>query len=94
MAANSETASPSITLYALQTCGHCKNIKQLLAARGLAFKTIYVDMLVGDERNDTMRLIKRINPSISFPTLQVGDRTIVGFKKEEIEKALDAENGG
>jgi hypothetical protein len=35
-----------------------------------------------------MRRIRRINPSVSFPTLVVGERTIVGFKKEEIEAAL------
>lgn len=84
----SRTISPSITLYALQTCGHCKEVKRLLQEQGAAFRTIYVDMLVGDKRNDTMRHIRRINPAISFPTLQVGEKTIVGFKKEEIKAAL------
>jgi len=79
-----------ITLYALQTCNHCKAVKNLLRERQIRFQTVYVDMLVGDERNDTMRQIKRINPSISFPTLLAGEKVIVGFKKEEIEAALDA----
>ena len=47
-------------------------------------------MLVGTERNDTMRYLRRINPTISFPTLVVGAATIVGFKKEEIKTALTA----
>ena len=85
-----ETELTPITLYALQTCGHCKDVKKLLQERQIRFETVYVDMLVGDERNDTIRHLKRINPAISFPTLQVGEKIIVGFKEKEIEAALDA----
>ena len=90
MANRSEAEPASITLYALQTCSHCKDVKEQLRERRVRFETIYVDMLVGDERNDTMRHLKHINPARSFPTLQVGEKTIVGFKKKEIEAALDA----
>jgi glutaredoxin-like protein NrdH len=78
-----------IILYSLQTCSHCKALKQFLEERGISFQTVYVDMLVGDERNDTMRHIRRINPSVSFPTLSVGKTTIVGFKKARIAAVLD-----
>lgn len=88
MSNRSEATSTSIVLYALQTCSHCKALKAWLAERRVAFRTIHVDMLVGAERNDTMRHLRRINPAISFPTLVVGDTTIVGFKKEEIKAAL------
>ena len=80
--------SRAITLFALQTCSHCKDLKAWLAARRVPFRTVYVDMLVGAERNDTMRHLRRINPTVSFPTLVVGGTTIVGFKKEEIQAAL------
>lgn len=85
-----ETETPPITLYALQTCSHCKEVKKLFQARRIDFRTVYVDMLIGDERNDTMRCLRRLNPSVSFPTLVIGATTIVGFKKEAIEAALDA----
>ena len=85
-----EQEAAVITLYALQTCSHCKDTKIFLRERGVAFKTVYVDMLVGAERNDTMRLLKRINPSVSFPTLQVDDETIIGFKPNLIQAALQA----
>ena len=83
-------ASPSsaITLYGLQTCSHCKSVRQLLQEYGVNFKTIYVDMLVGEERSTTMRRLKRINPAVSFPTLCVGEEVIVGFKKAAIDTAL------
>jgi glutaredoxin-like protein NrdH len=84
-----DNASAQIILYALQTCGHCRNLKQFLQERGVSFQTVYVDMLVGDERSDTMRHLRRINPSVSFPTLSVGETTIVGFKKAKIVAALD-----
>lgn len=82
--------SPVITLYGLQTCSHCKAARKLLEQRQLSFRMIYVDMLVGDARNDTLRELRRINPALSFPILRMGERTIVGFKKKEIETALDA----
>lgn len=90
MSANDNTVATAITLYGLQTCGHCKSVRKLLQEHGVAFTTVYVDMLVGTERNDTLRLIRRINPAVSFPTLRMGDVTIVGFKKTEIEAALAA----
>jgi len=82
--------NPAIILYSLQTCSHCKAVKQFLEERGIPFRTIYVDMLVGDDRNDTMRHLRRINPSVSFPTLTVGKTAIVGFKKAAIAAAIDA----
>ncbi len=90
MSKRPETESILITLYALQTCGHCKEAKKLLQERQIPFRTVYVDMLVGEERNDTLRLLKRINPAISFPTLVAGEKSIVGFKKTEIEAMLNA----
>ena len=85
MSSHSGTASHPIVLYALQTCSHCKDLKRWLTEQGVTFRTVHVDMLVGAERNDTMRYLRRINPTISFPTLIVGEATIVGFKKEKIE---------
>ncbi len=79
-----------ITLYALQTCGLCKDTKNLLQAQRIVFRTVYVDMLVGETRNDTLRFLRRVNPSVSFPTVVVGDKTIVGFKPREIEAALQS----
>ena len=88
MSPRPEAKAAAIILYALQTCSHCKDTKKWLQKRAVVFKTVYVDMLVGAERNDTMRYLKGINPAVSFPTLQVGDKTITGFKPQAIEAAL------
>jgi len=84
---------PSITLYALQHCAHCKRAKQYLENRNLRFKTVSVDMLSGAERNDTLRHLRRINPGASFPTLVIGDTVVIGFQKEKIEEALTRQSG-
>lgn len=90
MPANSEDQEPNITVYSLQSCAHCKDVKQLLQEHHVPFRTVYVDMLIGEERSLTMRHLKEINPSVSFPTVSMGETTIVGYKKKEIESALDA----
>jgi glutaredoxin len=61
----------------------------MLQKRKVSFRTLYIDLMVGSERNDAMRQLKRVNPSVSFPTLVIGETVIVGNKQEEIKKALD-----
>lgn len=77
-----------ITLYGLQNCANCTDARKRIEESGLAFEMVYVDMLFGEERNDTMRHIRRINPAVSFPTLVIGEKVIVGFKPAEIDAAL------
>lgn len=92
MGQDAEQKSPAIVLYGLQTCSHCKAARELLKRRAATFRMVYMDMLIGQERNDVLRELKRINPALSFPTLCIGEHVIVGFKAEEIEKALDETN--
>ncbi|VVB70070.1 Glutaredoxin [uncultured archaeon] len=77
-----------ITLYALSTCIWCKKTKELLAALGVSFDYIYVDLLKGEDRNQAIAEIKRYNPGLSFPTLVIGEKGIVGFREKEIKEAL------
>ncbi len=77
-----------ITLYALSTCTWCKKTKELLAAMGVSFDYIYVDLLRGEDRNQATAEVKRYNSSLSFPTLVIGERGIVGFREKDIKEAL------
>ena len=88
MTANRSIQKSTIVLYSLQACAHCKDMKKYLEQSNLSFKTIYVDMLLGEDRSKTLRQLRRINPSVSFPTLVVGERIIIGFKKDDIDAAL------
>jgi len=77
-----------ITLYALSTCIWCKRTRELLTALGVSFDYIYVDLLKGEDRTEAIEQVKHYNPSTSFPTLVIGDKSIVGFREKEIREAL------
>ena len=78
-----------VMLYTLSTCGHCKRTKQLLQECDVEYNCTDVDLLEGKEREDAIAEVKKCNPRLSFPTLIIGETVIVGFKEDEIRKALD-----
>ena len=55
-----------IKLYGLSSCSHCKSLRNFLIDSDVEFDWTYVDMLVGEERNQTMKELKAFNPSCSF----------------------------
>ncbi|MGX9365198.1 glutaredoxin family protein [Desulfoplanes sp. PS50] len=79
-----------IKLYALSTCIHCKNTKQFLDESKVDYECCYVDKLEGEERTKAIEEVKKLNPSLSFPTLSIGDKVIVGYKKDAIKEALES----
>jgi glutaredoxin-like protein NrdH len=78
-----------IKLYALSTCIHCKNTKEFLEKCGVEYDCVYVDELQGEERQKMVEEIKKINPKLSFPTVIINGKIIVGFKKDQITEALN-----
>jgi glutaredoxin-like protein NrdH len=79
-----------IKLYSLSTCSHCRSCKDFLNESGCPYQCIDVDKLESAERKRVLQEVKNVNPRISFPTLVVGDKVIVGFKKEEIQEVLNS----
>jgi glutaredoxin-like protein NrdH len=78
-----------ILLFALSTCGWCKKTRGLLEDMGVAYDYVYVDLSQGDERVEILELLKKWNPSLSFPTLVINnERAIIGFDRTSIEGAL------
>jgi len=77
-----------VKIFTLSTCGHCKKTKAFLKDCGQDFDFVDVDKLTGDERKKVIEEVKECNPKLSFPTLKIGETVIVGFKEEEIKKAL------
>uniref|UniRef100_A0A7C4AHY4 Glutaredoxin family protein n=1 Tax=Fundidesulfovibrio putealis TaxID=270496 RepID=A0A7C4AHY4_9BACT len=82
--------SKSVKVYALSTCIHCKHCKEYLDQRGQEYDCVYVDRLAGEERNQVLSEIRKVNPGLSFPTVLVDSTVIIGFNKEELDKALEA----
>jgi glutaredoxin-like protein NrdH len=75
-----------VQIFSLSTCIHCKDTKDFLNLCGIAYNCIDVDKLDPDQRKNVLEEIKQINPECSFPTLVIGDKVIVGFKKDEIKE--------
>lgn len=80
-----------VMLYALSTCGWCKRTKALLSELGVAYRYVDVDKAEGDERESLMDEVEKWNPSRSFPTMVIDDKTcIVGFDEYKVKKELGA----
>ena len=79
----------NIKIYSLSTCSHCRATKRFLGECGVQYEFTDVDLLDGEERKSILEDIKKLNPRCSFPTVIIGETVIVGYKEEEIKKALD-----
>ncbi len=78
-----------VMLWALSTCGWCKNTKALLNELGVEYDYTDVDLLRGSEQTAAIGEIQKFNPDCNFPTLVIDNsRCIVGFKEDEIRKEL------
>ena len=77
-----------VQLYALSTCSHCRDTKELLNKCNIDYDCVDVDKLEPEKRRTVLEDIKKLNPECSFPTLVAGDKVIVGFKQAEIKEAL------
>ena len=77
-----------VKVFALSTCIHCRDAKAFLDKCGVTYECVHVDELEGAERKSAMDEVKKINPDCCFPTIQIGEKVIVGFKKNEIREAL------
>ena len=79
----------NIKIYSLSTCSHCRATKRFISECGVQYEFTDVDLLDGEERKAILEDIKKLNPRCSFPTIIIGETVIVGYKEEEIKKALD-----
>ncbi|MBN1829097.1 MAG: glutaredoxin family protein [Deltaproteobacteria bacterium] len=77
-----------VKLYTLSTCSHCRAAKQFLRDAGVDFTFIDVDLLETIQKSAVIQEIRKLNPRLTFPTIVVGDRVIVGFKEQEVREAL------
>jgi glutaredoxin-like protein NrdH len=83
-----EMEQPRVFLYALSTCGHCRNTKRLLDENNVQYDFVDVDLLPKDEMSKVLDEVRKVNPQTAFPTLLIGDKVIVGYRELEILEAL------
>ncbi|HOK07092.1 MAG TPA: glutaredoxin family protein [Syntrophales bacterium] len=78
----------SVKMYTLSTCSHCKATKRFMNELNVPYEFTDVDLLTGDERQEVIAEVTRLNPNRSFPTIIIGERIIVGFNEKAIREAL------
>jgi len=79
----------TILLYAISTCAWCKKTKKLLDKLGVEYSYIDVDLVSREEKNKIDEEVKKWNPMRNYPTMIInGEKSIIGFKEEEIKEAL------
>ena len=79
---------PKVKIFTLSTCSHCKATKKFLNDNGIKFEFVDVDQFQGAEREKILEDVVQYNPQRSFPTIIIGDEIIIGFKEDDIRKAL------
>ncbi|MBN1885419.1 MAG: glutaredoxin family protein [Candidatus Krumholzibacteriota bacterium] len=76
-------------MYTISTCSHCRAAKRFMEECGVPYEFVDVDLLEQDEKKKAVDEIKELNPRRSYPTIVIGgDVVIVGFREDEIRKAL------
>ena len=81
-----------IIMFGLSTCVHCKKARELLEelVGQDGFTMIYMDRLSGDERNDRMRELRGYNSELSFPTIIIDGKVILGHREDIIRDLLQS----
>jgi glutaredoxin-like protein NrdH len=77
-----------IMIYTLSTCSHCKACKSFLNNNNVEYDYVDVDQLQGERRQDIIDEIRDHNPNLSFPTILIGDKVIIGFRENELKELL------
>lgn len=77
-----------VKMFTLSTCSHCRRTKEFFTSQGIEFEFADIDLLTGDERRSAIEQIRKINSRVSYPTILIDDKVIIGFKEREIRDAL------
>jgi glutaredoxin-like protein NrdH len=76
-------------LYALSTCGMCRRVKNLLRDLRVEYDYVDVDLCPLDEREKSIREMRKWDARCPFPMLIINDRTcVIGDELDRIKKEL------
>lgn len=73
----------AVTVYTTPTCGFCMNVKNYLKESGVSF----TEYNVADNREKAEEMVRK-SGQMGVPVLDINGKIIVGFNKQEIDKAL------
>ena len=74
---------PRVVMFSTPTCSWCRRAKKYFKEQGVPFKEINI------ERDpEAARDVARKTGQTGVPVIKIGNRWIVGFDRERIEKEL------
>ena len=78
-----------VRVYALSTCGWCRQLKQFLNERSIAYEYVDVDLCSRDDKKKITAFLKEHGLPLTFPLTVVDEsKFISGYRLKEILKAL------
>ena len=78
-----------VRVYALSTCGWCRQLKQLLKDRDIAYEYVDVDNCSRDEKREVTMFLREHNLPLTFPLTVVDESTYIsGYRPEELSRVL------
>ena len=79
-----------IEFYGLSTCMWCKKTKAILDEKNIEYTCTFMNELEDKEKERIREIVKKYNPAVTFPTVKIGDKVIIGHHPEQLEEALAA----
>lgn len=73
-----------VKVYSTPTCPYCVTLKKFLENNDVDFEEVNVA-----ENQQALQEMKEKTGQMGVPVLEIGNKVIVGFDKEEIRKLLD-----
>ena len=81
-----------VTLYALSTCGFCKQAIYFLRHNEIKFRYLYMDELeIEAKRKLKAALKEKFKHAVGFPYLVIDDEALVGFREEQWREKFSLE---
>ena len=74
---------PNITIYSTPTCHYCIEVKKYLSDKDIK----YTDYNVAKDLEKRKEMVAQ-SGSMGVPVVVIGDKVILGFDKEAIDKEL------
>lgn len=79
-----------VLMYALSTCGWCKQTKRFLRDNSIEYEYIDVDLCNREDRERIRRDILSRGGRLSYPTIIVDDTILItSFQEDRIREALE-----
>lgn len=79
-----------IILFGLSTCMWCKKTIRFLGEKNVSYSKIFVDLLSLPQKNRVREEVKKYNKRLSYPTVKVKEKVVIGYDKEKLEEALES----